>query len=392
MIGCSLCVPQRSFHLRVSSLSSLSSFPPRRLAWCITDLDPGGAERALVQIATRLNPAEFEQHVFCLQPPGALVGQLEAAGIPVTCLSIRSRWDWRAIRKLTRELRRFRPDILQTFLFHANVAGSWAAWRAAVPHLCTGVRVAERRSPWYLRLERWSTRRADRIVCVSHDVARFVTEQGGFDPQRLYVIPNGVDAVRFANAQPLDLSAWGIRPGDQVWVTVGRLDAQKGPEILLAAVARLRDRYPRLRLLWAGVGPQEQEIRQQIAALKLTEQVLLLGYCEQIPELLRAAEGFVLASRWEGMPNAVLEAQAAGLPVVCTAAEGVRDIVTPEITGLVVPLGDATGLADAWERCLQAPEFARELGRHAAEISLRERSWEQIAEQYAAVYREIATN
>lgn len=359
-----------------------------RLAWCITDLDPGGAERALVQIATRLDPTEFEQHVFCLQPAGELAEVLKSAGIPVSSLNLRSRTDLGGIWQLAKALKQFRPDILQTFLFHANVAGGWAGWWAGVQQIFAGIRVAERRSPWYLRLERWSCRRAAAFVCVSQDVARFTTEQGVCSPEKIRVIPNGVEVERFAGATPLDLSPWGITAGDDVWVTVGRIDPQKGPFVLLEAVRKLAPDFPRLRVLWAGEGPLRVELSRAIAEAGLAQQFQLIGYCADVPGLLRAARGFVLASLWEGMPNVVLEAQAAGLPVIASRAEGIQALVTDEVTGLTVPTRDPRALADIWKRCLDAPEWAQTLGDRAREASRQSRGWDHIAARYAALYRE----
>ncbi|MCA9054217.1 MAG: hypothetical protein KDA75_10295, partial [Planctomycetaceae bacterium] len=103
---------------------------PRRLAFCITDLDAGGAERALVQIVTRLAGPDWTPKVFCLSGPGELVAHLQQAGIPVECLGAKSPRSFGAIQRLTAGLRDWRPELLQTFLFHANLSGRFAAWRA----------------------------------------------------------------------------------------------------------------------------------------------------------------------------------------------------------------------------------------------------------------------
>lgn len=362
---------------------------PIRIAFCITDLNPGGAERALVQLVTRLDRQRFDPHVICLSPPGRLAAVLQAASVPVTCLNARSRRDLGVVWRLSRTLQELRPAVLQTFLFHANLAGRLAARWAGVPHVFSGIRVAERRRNAYLRFDRWTERWVDRHVCVSHAVADFSRDTGRLDPRKLVVIPNGVDYSRFAQAAPLDLSGWKVTSTDEVWVTVGRLDPQKGPWDLLQAVKTLHRTRPQLKFLWAGEGPLRNEMQDWIQAHGLLEVVQLIGWQEEIPGLLRAARGFVLSSRWEGMPNVVLEAMAAGLPVVSTRVEGVAEMITHGQTGWLVP--DGGDLAACWEYALNHPVETAVVAR-AGQQRVREHfTWDAMARQYMDLYEEALT-
>ncbi len=128
---------------------------PSSIALCITDLDAGGAEKALVQIARRLDRAVWDPVVYCLSQRGVLADDLEQAGIPTHCLNAGPR-DLLVILRLARLLRRQKPVLLQTFLFHGNLAGRLAAALAGVPVVVSGIRVAEREKTWHLRLERWT--------------------------------------------------------------------------------------------------------------------------------------------------------------------------------------------------------------------------------------------
>src|SRR5262249_1411394 len=150
-----------------------ASTGPIRVALCITDLDAGGAERALVQLARGLDRRRFLPAVFCLGPRAALVGPLEASGICTVCLGARRPTDLGALVRLYRELRRFGPQVVQTFLFHANIAGRLAGRLAGAKHIISGIRVAERRARWPLWLDRLTNRLVDVNVCVSQGVARF---------------------------------------------------------------------------------------------------------------------------------------------------------------------------------------------------------------------------
>lgn len=358
-----------------------------RIAFCITDLDPGGAERALVQLVTRLDRTQFEPHVICLAPPGKLTEPLQTAKIPVICLGARRWWDVSLFWKLSRELKRLQPALLQTFLFHANLAGRLAGWRARVPHIVSGIRVAEQRRNLYLKLDRWTESLVEQHICVSQAVADYSRDRGGLDPTKLRVIPNGVDYETFSTAAPRDLSPWKITADDEVWVTVGRLDTQKGPWDLLAAVEKLHQRHSHLKLLWAGEGPLRQQMQVWINQHGLHDAIQLIGWQDDIPGLLRAARGFVLGSHWEGMPNVVLEAMAAGLPVISTNVEGVSEIITAGETGWLV--NDGQDFASCWDTVLKDRTAARQIAA-AGQQRVRDRfTWDAMARRYTDLYHEL---
>ena len=366
---------------------------PKKIAFCITDLDPGGAERALVQLVTRLDRARFDPHVFCLSPAGELVGGLQSADIPVTCLNARRRWDVGVVWRLSRQLKRLRPDLLQTFLFNANVAGRLAGRWAGVPRIVSGIRVAEQRRNFHLSLDRWTQWMVAKHVCVSQAVADHARRRGRLDPSKLCVIPNGVDFDRFANAKPLDLGPWNIKPGDQVWVTVARLDEQKGPWDLLAAVEALHPRHPELKLLWAGTGPLQAALQQWIVAHHLNDVIQLMGWQSDIAGFFKAAQGFVLASRWEGMPNVVLEALAAGLPVIATKVEGVSEIITDGETGWVVAPADPTDpietISARWDAVLRDPQRSITVALAGQQRVRDHFSWDLMAQRYMDLYDDL---
>jgi len=163
--------------------SATSDSSPRRLAFVITELEPGGAERCLVELATRLDRSRFSPVVYSLGPAPAegkqtLVARLSAAQIPTRFLGFcRMRAYFAAVRRLAELLREQQAEIVQTFLFHANVVGAQAAKAAGVPHVVTGIRVADPRW-WRTAVERMATASADRFVCVSQNVADFCRRRG----------------------------------------------------------------------------------------------------------------------------------------------------------------------------------------------------------------------
>lgn len=365
----------------------MTDSPPIRIAFCITDLDPGGAERALVQLVMRLDRKRFDPDVICLSPPGQLVDTLRAANVRVTCLNARRCWDVTVVWRLFRLFKKLRPAILQTFLFHANLAGRVAAWLARVPHVVSGIRVAEKRRNGYLLLDRITEWMVEIHVCVSEAVREHSFQNGRLNPRKLIVIPNGVDYLTFSAAEPIDLSPWNIEPADQTWVTVGRLDPQKGPWDLLNAVEKLHSTYPRLKLLWAGRGPLQTEMQQWIDDHRLDDTIHLIGWQDNIPGLLKAADGFVLCSRWEGMPNVVLEAMAAGLPVISTNVEGVAEIIDDGTTGWIVKPGE--DFPGRWEVILQDPEALASIAAAGQDKVRRQFSWDVMAAKYMGLYESL---
>lgn len=366
-----------------------SSDSPTRLAFCITDLDPGGAEKALVQIVQRLDRAEWEPMVWCLSQQGALVEELAKADVPVTCLGARGKRDLRVVWTLSRQLRRRRPALLQTFLYHANVAGRIAGKLAGVPHVVSGIRVAEKRSRLPLWMDRLTQPLVDRHVCVSQAVAEF-SIAAGLDRKRVIVIPNGVDAERFMRAEPADLSEFGIPAGSQTVIWVGRLDPQKQPLMLVeAAELVLQSAGAGTHFLIVGDGPLWGEVGSVIARKGLTKNVHLAGWRGDVAELMRSADCLVLTSAWEGMPNVILEAMAAGLPVVSADVEGVREVVNEGVTGLIASSDTPQAMAERIGQILRDAELRRKLGVTSQQNVTKEFTWNRITEAYADLYREL---
>lgn len=361
---------------------------PIRIAFCITDLDPGGAERALVQLVTRLDRRRWEPAVFCLSGPGALVDTLHTAGIPTTCLRARGKTDWGVVVRLRRELRRFQPEILQTFLFHANIAGRIAGRLAGIPHCVSGIRVAERRSRWSLWLDRITNGLVDINVCVSGAVADFSVKVAHLPGDKVTVIPNGVDVASFAGAEPLDLATFGVPSSTKVIVAVGRLDPQKGLVDLLEAFSNVVTKHNDVHLLLVGDGPERDRLARIVIDKGLTSRVHFAGWRPDVPRILKSAYCLALSSRWEGMPNVVLEAMAAGLPVVATRVEGVDDLVAVG-TGRVVLPASPTELSIALDCLLRDPASARRMGEAGRERAKAHFSWEKMAESYDALYRRL---
>ncbi len=368
----------------------MGSGVPIRLVFCITELDPGGAERALTQLVLNLNRAEWEPHVICLGPRGHFAEVLEVAQVPVVCMNAQGILSLpRVFYQLTRELRRLRPALIQTFLFHANLLGRFAARLAGVTPVVSGLRVAEHRSRWYGRIDRWTNFLVDMNVCVSQGVADFSERIVGLEHDKLVVIPNSVDVERFAQAHPADLTSFGIPSGSRVLISIGRLERQKGFDVLIDAAARLNPFPDDVHFLIVGDGPDRDLLRARAEEKMLNKRIHFVGRRDDVPELLAASTMLVLSSRWEGMPNVVLEAMAAGLPVVATQVEGIAELVRNRITGLTVSPEQPAELATAIQSLLSDPDFSRSASYESQSIVGKCFASSVMADSYAHLYRRL---
>lgn len=366
---------------------------PRRLALVITELEPGGAERCLVELATRIDRSRYSPVVYSLAPPPAeskraLVARLEEARIPMHFVGVTGSWHYiKALRTLTQLLREQEARIVQTFLFHANIVGTGAARAARVPHVLTGIRVADPRW-WRTTLERTATAPAARFVCVSQSVAEFCRRRG-FAAEKLVVIPNGIDLAPWQNAQPAEVGQWGVPPGRRLLLYVGRLDKQKGLDRFFCELPSVFDELPDHDLLLVGEGKQQLMLRRRASWLGISDRVHFANWQDDVPAIIVAADILVLPSRWEGMPNVVLEAMAAGKPVVATQAEGTVELLGLGTVEQTAPVGDWRGFRTRLLRVVKDSSLAAELGRQnrgrAQQFSL-----EFLAVRYQRLYDSLA--
>jgi glycosyltransferase involved in cell wall biosynthesis len=360
-----------------------------RIAFCITDLDIGGAERCLVEVARGLNRHEWQPHVFCLGPPGELSEVLKAADVPATSFNMRGLHHAHRIVSLASHLRRFRPHILQTFLFHGNMAGRLAGSLARVPIVVSGIRVAEREKSWHVWLQRWTRGLVTHHVCVSQSVAEFAIHSEKLAPDSVTVIPNGVDVGRFAHAQPIDLTAHGIPPGSRLVLAIGRLHAQKGHDLLIDAIAPLMFDQADVHLAIVGDGPERASLQQRIESQRLSSRIHLVGRQADVAPWLKSSALFVLPSRWEGMPNVVLEAMAAGVAVICTDVEGIREMLPGDLPAAVVPPANPAALRRAIMQHLD-PHHAQTAREAVSEyISAKWFTTSYMVERYARLYHAL---
>ncbi len=370
------------FRLRESLGGGPRSAERIRVLHLVENLGRGGAERRLACDLRWLDRERYEHRVVYLTEDAALRPEIEALGIPVEGLGLRSPRQWAlAVLRLSRRLRAWRPHIVHTQVFAADVYGRLCAAITGVPIVLSTIQTmpyVQSLGPFYSRkrklADRWTARlRTDRFIAVSEAVKRAVVESFGAAPSRVVVIPNGVDLTRFGPRSAERLRAresLGIAPDAPCILHVGRLIPEKNQAALIRAVAALKARLPGIRLAIAGDGPCRIELEQLISALGVGSQVLLLGTRSDIEQLHHAADCFVLPSLREGLPLSLVEAMASQLPVIASSIAPHMELIEPGRTGWLVEPHDTARLAETIARVVERPDEAAriaEAGRKEAE-------------------------
>jgi glycosyltransferase involved in cell wall biosynthesis len=372
---------------------------PLRVCHLITDLDTGGAERSLVNLVTRMDKARFENDVVSLLDPGPMAQPLIAAGIPVTSLGMRrGQPSLSALMAFIRHLRATRPAVLQTWLYHADLLGTAAAFFMPPENLLWNVRCTdmivtgnEPRLRWLVRLLAMLSGRPDAIV-VNSKRGRSDHVAMGYKPRRWAEIPNGVDLGRF-RPRPEEKVAFRQRLGlDADAVTIGlvaRDHPMKDVETFLRAAALFHTGRQDLQFVLCGDGfdATNKTMTDAIAGLGLQRDIVLLGRRSDMELVYPTLDILTLCSIYgEGFPNVLAEAMACGVPCVTTDIGDSAEIVGDR--GAIVPMRDPQNLARGWRSLL-------ERGAEAAGKSARARiaahfGLDRMCADYESLYRSLA--
>ncbi len=358
-----------------------------------------GAEQLALLIATRLDRERFES-TLCVSrwpPPaggdeaaGEALEELTAAGVRFWPLARQRKLDVWVWGNLARLLRRERVQVLHAHKFGSNVWGTIVGRMARVPVVLAHEHTwSYQGRPLRRLLDRELVARgADRFIAVSREDQRRMTSVEGIDPSRTLFIPNGV--LGFPAPSGRDVRAeLGIEPNAPVVGSVAILRPQKALPVLLHATVELRRRWPALRVLVVGDGPERSALERLAQELEVTDTVMFMGYRSDVPDLLAAFDVAVSCSDYEGSPLAVMEYMEAALPLVATAVGGVPDLIESGRHGLLVPSRDPDALAGAIGQMLKDPEHARAMGARARERRRSEFDIDTLVHRLEDLYVEL---
>jgi glycosyltransferase involved in cell wall biosynthesis len=349
----------------------------RRILLLITDLEIGGTPTVVRELAVRLRDVGGAHvEVVGLKGPGPLRDQLSERGIKCTALGARGIWDWRIARRLARLMRQERVDTVVSFLVHANALA--AAMRLRFPRVryVQSIQTTQPRPRWHWAVQRLIQGAADRVVVPSASVAAVARRWAGVPAEKIAIVANAIDPADFGGGA-------GVPPVRSGQVRelgfIGRLDPIKRIPDLLDAMTLLP---PTTRLHVFGEGGQRPAIEAQIGRLGLRDRVILHGVVARPHDALRQIDLLVLPSDAEGFGLVLIEAMAAGVPIVATDVPGIRDVVRHEQTGLLVPARSPASLAGAIARVMNDPALRERLVRDAAADVSERFGWDRVLPGY----------
>lgn len=342
----------------------------------------GGMKNHLLSLLSRLNQDLFEIIAAC--PDGPLAAEIAHAGFRVITLPLMGEWaflqDWKTVRRLVKILKDEEIAILHAHSAKAGFVGRLAARLARTPVIFMTAHNSIFYEDWpawkkmiLAAVERALSGVTDRIITVSEALRRELIQKEGINPGRIVTIYNGIDPApgRPPKERRHVLRGLGLPPLGQVVGTVARLAPQKGVGYFLKAAAMLVKDY-QVNFLIIGDGPLRRQLENEAASLSLRNRVVFAGEREDVPAILPVLDLFVLPSLTEGFPLTILEALAAGHPVIATRVGGVPEVIVDNYTGLLVKPGDPVGLALAIAELLSDRERALALGQ-AGQAYARER-------------------
>ncbi len=365
-----------------------------RILFLSTSMGMGGADSQLLSAAQELRRRGHEIFIISMTPLGPMGLEARKVGLFTESLQMRRGIpDPRGLMRLARFVRSWRPDVVHSHMVHANLLARAVRFLAPVPALVSTIHNINEGGRARMAAYRLTNGLVDHMTIVSEAAAnRFVEDR--IVPQRLLrVIPNGVNIDHYRNVPPEireSLRRLLGLTGSFVWLAVGRFETAKDYPNMLRAFARVRERRAEAHLLLVGRGSLQEETEALVRELGLADSVRFLGVRSDIPEVMSAADGYVLSSAWEGMPMVLLEAAAAGLPTVATRVGGNHEVVRDGETGFLVPPSDDAALTEAMLKLMALPVSERRAMGDAGHHHVRSHyGLGRVAERWEELYREV---
>jgi glycosyltransferase involved in cell wall biosynthesis len=371
----------------------------------IWSLEKGGAERFLVSLVKHTDPEKINSIVCCLNWKGDWASELEQKGIKVIALNKKGKFDICVIYKIICVIKQHQIDVVNTHLWAADTLGRISAVLARVPVIISTVQNVDIwKKPWHMFIDRLLSYKTTKFIAVSKAVKQFLIETERIPEEKIDVIYNGIEIPRSQVIPSTPLGTpfgrssqvreeFGIKNDEVVLAVVGRLVEQKGHKYLFEALNQLNGRY-NIKLLVVGEGPLLQSLKssldfardRQVADFRLKDKVIFTGQRKDIAEILNASDCVVLPSLYEGLSVSMLEAMAAGKPVIATNVGGTPELISNNQTGLLVKPRDSQALFGAIETLINLPDKGRKMGERARELVVNAFSIETIAKKTTDFY------
>jgi glycosyltransferase involved in cell wall biosynthesis len=367
----------------------------------VSTLPTGGAERVTFNVLTQLDPERFESEVYFLKEPGSVGQELLERGVRGVSRLWKHRFDPFIVVRLSQRLRAFSPDVLLILNCHRN-AMFWGGLCSLVVHVGTRVIAVHHTGTMKSRknfngIDRLFLRSTSSIVALSESHARYLEHVDNIPPEKITIIENGIVPALYENPDVDKISSLrrdlALPEESKVVIMVAGLRPEKAHEALLQAASRLVPDRPDLRYLLVGDGPRRQELEQMAHRLNLRRSVAFVGERSDIPDLLNLADLLVLPSyaAVETLPLSVMEAMAAGVPVIASRVGSVPDMIEDGVNGRLISPGSAEDLASAITELIDNEPLARAMASAARRTVHEKYTRGQMVDKYSTLIERLAT-
>lgn len=370
---------------------------PRKVFIAISNFEYGGAQRQIVELANNMDPERYEVHVCSLADYVPLASNLKLPKSQFHIVEKKSKYDLSVATRLAQLFNELKPDIVQGYLFDANIAIRLAGRKAKVPVVLD----SERNADYILKtihkvVYRLTRRMRDACIANSEAGARFNAKVHGSDGSEQRVVHNGVDARRFSPMPAhADRAELGYEDSHFVVGMFGSIKYQKNHPALFRAAANLMQKHKHIRFMFVGdqlhggmhgSATYKTEMESLIDSLGIRDVSQFLGNRDDVENLYRCCDVTVLPSYFEGTPNVLLESMACGVPVVATLVSDNAIIAPHDRVGQLIEVNDDEALVSALEKMATKADYTRELGKNARAWIEAEFSSSRLAEKTADVY------
>lgn len=355
------------------------------IAHVVLSLDCGGLEQVVVQLVKKQKKHGLEVSIICLEAKGGLAKEVGDAGIQVYELDKAPGFHLNLVFRLAKLLRKLSVDLVHSHNMGPLVYGSLAAFLTGKKCINTRHGRTDKKIPAIV----WNLN--SYVVPVSKDTKEYLLKHNRIAKRKINVIYNGIDLEKFHNGfdrqDTIRLKQEiGLRDDSYIIGNVGRLAQEKDQATLLKAFRKLRKKEMNVELIFVGDGPLREDLEKLVKKFELNDRVKFLGYRDDIPNLLNLFDTFVLSSYREGLSLSILEAMAAGKPVVATNVGGTREVVKERETGYLVPCGFPERIENAIARLHINPALADKMAQAGQKLVSKQFSLEAMASQYENLY------
>ena len=361
----------------------------KRIFHLIQSLENGGCENMLLRTLPLLN--DFEHKIITLKKLGDLATKFELAGIAVQTVHCNGLFDISGIKRLRVVIQKEKPDIIITYLFHADMLGRLLLRTITRSPIIPFLRTTYNH-PRYLapRILEWITKPlVKKYLANSEAVKNFYVEHLGVKTEKITVIPNGIDVKYFDSITPDPelRKSLGINPNDFVIICVANLHKNKGHQYLLEAFEKVFEKYRDIQLLIVGDGDEKENLRNQTKNYQSKENILFLGKRTDVPQLLKISDCFVLPTLFEGMSNAVREPMASELPIITTDIPENRILIKNNESGMLVSTYATQALGEAIITIIQNTELCEKLSQNGRNVIEKYYSLHSTTEKLRTFYK-----